>query len=127
MIKLTMNELLNIIPVLRELSTKPFKGVITFKIARLIRELDKETNLFEDARQQLAEKYGIYKEDGTLEVFEDGTVKIQENKIEECNAEIAALLSTEIEINAEKISAEAFNDIDITPAQAITIESLIEY
>lgn len=127
MIKITMNELLNVIPVLRELSTKSFKGATTFKIARLIRELDKETILFEESRHKLAEKYGARKEDGSLDVMEDGTIKIQEDKIQECNEEMTILLTTEIEINAEKISVEAFNDIEISPSQAIIIDALIDY
>lgn len=127
MIKITMNELLNVIPVLRELSTKPFKGATTFKIARLMRELDKETTLFEESRQKLAEKYGARKEDGSLDVMEDGTIKLQENKIQECNEEMMNLLATEIEINADKIAVEAFDDIEISPSQAIAIDALIDY
>ena len=127
MIKLTINELLNVIPILRELSTKPFKGSTTFKIARLMRELDKETTLFEESRQKLAEKYGARKEDGSLDVMEDGTIKLQEDKIQECNEEIMNLLATEIEINADKIAVEAFDDIEISPSQAIAIDALIDY
>ena len=127
MIKITMNELLNVIPVLRELSTKSFKGATTFKIARLVRELDKETTLFEESRQKLAEKYGVRKEDGSLDIMEDGTVKLQEDKIQECNEEILNLLTTEIEINADKIAVEAFEDIEISPSQVIAMDALIEY
>ena len=127
MIKITMNELLNVIPVLRELSTKSFKGATTFKIARLIRELDKETALFEESRQKLAEKYGVRKEDGSLDIMEDGTVKLQEDKVQECNEEILNLLTTEVEINADKIAVEAFEDIEISPSQVIAMDALIEY
>ena len=48
MITMTVNDLLNVIPVLRELLNKPFKGATAFKLARLMRELDKETTLFEE-------------------------------------------------------------------------------
>lgn len=127
MITITVDELLTITPVLRELSTKTFKGITTFKIARLIRELDKEITLFEESRQKLAEKYGARKEDGSLEVMEDGTVKLQEDKIQECNEELINLLATEIEINADKITIEAFDDIEISPSQAIAIDALVDY
>lgn len=126
MIKITMNELLNVVPVLRELSTKTFKGCVTFKIARLMRELDKEVLLFEDSRYKLAEKYGIRKEDNSLDIGEDGTIKIQENKLQECNEEMMALLNTEIEINADKIPFQAFDNIDLTLSQAIIIETFLE-
>ena len=127
MIKITMNELLNVIPVLRELSNKPFKGATTFKIARLMRELDKETTLFDESRRKLAEKYGMLKEDVSFDVMEYGTIKLQEDKIQEFNEEMMNLLTTEIEINADKILVEAFNDIEISPSQAIIIDALIDY
>ena len=127
MIKITINELLNVVPVLQELSNRTFKGSTTFKIARLVRELDKEMILFEQARQKIAETYGKRKDDGSLEILEDGTIKIQEDKIQECNDELVNLLNNEIEINAAKIPVSAFDDIELTPAQAVVIDSLIEY
>ena len=127
MIKITINELLNVVPVLQELSNRTFKGSTTFKIARLVRELDKEMVLFEQARQKIAETYGKRKDDGSLEVLEDGTIKLQEDKIQECNDELVNLLNNEIEINAAKIPVSAFDDIELTPAQAVVIDSLIEY
>ena len=127
MIKTTINEILNVTPVLRELAVKPFKGVTTFKIARLIRELDKETTLFEESRAKLAEKYGVRNENGELDVSEEGTIKLQEDRINECNEELTNLLLTEVEINADALPATAFDEIEISPVQAIALESFIEY
>lgn len=127
MIKLTINDLLNVIPILRELANKPFKGAITFKIARLIRELNKEATLFEESRRVLIEKYGVRKEDGSFEVLEDGTIKLQEDQIQECSEEMNTLLNTEIEINADKIPAETFDNIEISPSQIIILESLVNF
>jgi hypothetical protein len=127
MIKTTINEILNVTPVLRELAVKPFKGAMTFKIARLIRELDKETALFEESRTKLAEKYGVRNESGELEVSEEGTIKLQEDRINECNEELTNLLLTDVEINADVLPASAFDEIEISPIQAIALESFIEY
>lgn len=127
MIKTTINEILNVTPVLRELAVKPFKGAMTFKIARLIRELDKETTLFEESRTKLAEKYGVRNENGELDVSEEGTIKLQEDRINECNEELTNLLLTEVEINADVLPASAFDEIEISPVQAIALENFIEY
>lgn len=127
MITMTVNDLLNVIPVLRELSNKPFKGATTFKIARLMREIDKESTLFEESRQKLAEKFGARDEDNQLVILEDGSIKLQEDRITECNEEMMNLLATEIEINADKIPASAFDDIEITPTQVMAVDVLIEY
>ena len=127
MITMTVNDLLNVIPVLRELSNKPFKGATTFKIARLMREIDKESTLFEESRQKLAEKFGARDEYDQLVILEDGSIKLQEDRIAECNEEMMNLLATEIEINADKIPASAFDDIEITPTQIMIVDVLIEY
>ena len=127
MITMTVNDLLNVIPVLRELLNKPFKGSTAFKLARLMRELDRETTLFEEARQKLAEKYGKRDENGLLIFGEDGNIQLQEDKLAECNEEMLSLLNTSIEINADKIPMDAFAEVEIAPAQAIAIDTLIDY
>lgn len=126
MIIMTIRDLLNIIPVLKELLEKPFKGAIAFKLARLVRELDKESSLFEFSRQKIAEKYGLRDENNNLITDEEGNIKLQQDKINLCNEEMMNLLNTEITISADKIPISAFEDIKITPAQAIIISSLIE-
>ena len=127
MITMTVNDLLNVIPVLRELLDKPFKGATAFKLARLMRELDKETTLFEESRQKLAEKYGERDENGNFVFSENGNIQLQADKLEECNIEMLGLLNTTIEVNADKISMEAFDDIDLAPAQVMAIDVLVDY
>ena len=127
MIKTTIGEILNVTPILRELLAKPFKGPITFKIARLIRELDKENSLFEESRASLINKYGLRNDEGELIFSAEGAVKLQEDKISDCNEELTNLLSTSVDINAETIPIDAFENIEISPAQAIVLETFIEY
>ena len=127
MITMTVNDLLNVIPVLRELLNKPFKGATAFKLARLMRELDKETTLFEESRQKIAEEYGKRDENNSLILNEFGNILIRDDKITDCNNEMTALLNTSIEVNADKIPLEAFDEIDLAPAQAMAIDTLVDY
>ena len=126
MIKLSVEDIFNSVPILKELAEKPFKGTMTFKIVRLIRELDKEITSFEEARNKIADTYAERDEDGNY-VIVNNSIKIQEDKIQQCNEELIGLMNTIVEINAEKIPAFALNDIDISPSQAMAIEELIEY
>ena len=82
MITMTLNDIFNAVPALREISTKEFPGSVTFKIARLIRELDKEIQLFEEERSKIANKYGEKDENGNLVIQEGGNIKILDNKIQ---------------------------------------------
>lgn len=127
MITMTLNDVLRAVPVLREISTKEFPGSVTFKIARLIRELDKEIQLFEEERNKIANKYGEKDENGNLIPQENGTVKIPDEQILDCNKELQSLLETVLEINATKLSFNIFNNIEMTPAQAIDLEAIIDF
>lgn len=127
MIKLTVNEVLNIVPALQELAGKNFPGATTFKIARLIRETDKEVKTFEEERMKIVNKYGEKKENGEVNVKDDGTVKIMEDKIEKCNQELVELLNTEVEINAGKLKEEIFDTVELTPSLALSIEPIIDF
>lgn len=126
MIRLTLTEVMNVGPALQQLAEKSFPGATTFKIARLIREINKEINTFEDGRLQIINKYGIKKENGEIEVQENGNVKIAPENIGECNKELSELLSTEVDINAEKLDISAFEKIELTPTMALAIEPIIK-
>ena len=127
MINLTLGQIASMNEIMGKIMEKPFPASMTFKIARLIRELDKETALFEESRAKLAEKYGVKNENGVLDISEEGTIKLQEDKINECNEELTSLLLTEVEINAEVLPVSAFDNIEISPIQAIALENFIEH
>lgn len=127
MITMTLNDIFNAVPTLREISTKEFPGSVTFKIARLIRELDKEIQLFEEERSKIANKYGEKDENGNLVIQEGGNIKILDNKIQECNEELQALFNTQVEINANKLPVDIFDSIEMTPTQAMNLEAIVDF
>lgn len=127
MITLTLNDIFNAVPALREISTKEFPGSTTFKIARLIRELDKEIQLFEEERMKIANKYGEKDENGNLIPQENGTIKIPDDKVQECSEEFQALFNTQVEINANKLPIEIFDSIEMTPTQAMNLEAIVDF
>ena len=127
MITMTLNDIFNAVPALREISTKEFPGSTTFKIARLIRELDKEIQLFEEERSKIANKYGEKDENGNLVIQEGGNIKILDNKIQDCNEELQALFNTQVEINANKLPVDIFDSIEMTPTQAMNLEAIVDF
>lgn len=127
MITMTLNDIFNAVPALREISTKEFPGSVTFKIARLIRELDKEIQLFDEERSKIANKYGEKDENGNLVIQEGGNIKILDNKIQDCNEELQALFNTQVEINANKLPVDIFDSIEMTPTQAMNLEAIVDF
>ena len=127
MIKMTIMEILNVVPVLQEMAKKSFPGATSFKIARLMRELDKEIQLFDKQRSEIAQEFGEKDASGQLVLTEEGNVKIIESKIKECNEKLASIFNTVIEINADKISYSIFEGINIAPAEALALEPIIDF
>ena len=126
MIKIKLGEIVFLNEIIGRLMEIKFPGQLTFKIARLAREIVKENQIFEEARFKIAEKYGKRKEDGNLQINENGEVTIEPDKYEECNKELTDLFITEIELNVDKIPIDAFEKIELTPRESLIIEGIIE-
>ena len=126
MIKVSLSDIINSASTFKELSEKQLPIRAAFRIARLIRELDKENATFESSRRAIIEKYAMRDETGKVAQADNGNIILQQDKIVECNSELNELLSTEVEINADKISIEDLEKIEMTPAQVYNIEAFIE-
>ena len=127
MITMKITDILNVVPTLQEMANKRFPGATSFKIARLMRELDKEIQLFDKQRAEIAQEFGEKDASGQLVFPEEGNVKIIESKIEECNAKLESIFSTEIEINADKLSYSSIESADFTPSQALALEPIVDF
>ena len=123
MINISLNEIITLVPLLKELINNSFDSSLSFKIGRLIRELDKGLELFVKSRNDIFNKYGLRDSQGNF-ITENNQIKTSEP--EKCNSEIQKLLETKIEIYAEKIPISAFDNLKITPSQAITLDLIIE-
>lgn len=128
MIKITINDMVNVFTTLKDLMDKNFSGSNAFKVARLMRELTKEMEVFDKSRMQVVEKYTLRDERGNPVVDESGNIKIKPDQIIACNTEFSQLLNGEIELNASKLNESVLAEIgDITPAQAMALEPVIDF
>lgn len=123
---LTLNDILNITPVLRKLAGQPFPGKMVFRIAKLIKACENELACFEEARKGVIDRYGARKDDGELDITEDNQIRIQPEKIEDCNREMMELLSNEVEMDFEPLPLSCFDNVELTPNEVIMLEKIIE-
>lgn len=123
---LTLNDILNISPVLHKLSQQSFTGKMVFQIARLIKLVDEELAILDDARQKIIEKYGIRDSEGKLEITDDGQIHISPADYDACNQEFYDLLSTEVNIDAPMLPLSCFDNIQLTPNEAILLGKIVE-
>lgn len=126
MITVSLNDIVNSIDTFQTIIQQPFKGSLAFKIARLARELNKEMDTFNEQRRKIIEAYCLKDENGNLASDDKGNVQIIPEKIQDFNSEFTNLLSTEVEINADKLPMDKIDSFEISPQQMLNIEMFFE-
>jgi hypothetical protein len=117
----------NVIPVLNKLAEGKFLGRKAFVIARLVREINKESETFELTRIELIKKYAEKDEKGELIITDDGNVHISTENLTNCNEELLKLQNTKIEINAEKIPVDWLEEMTLTLTEASILEPFVQF
>lgn len=126
MIEITLNELLDSASVMQELAKKPMKTKVAFQVARLIREIEKEYSLFQDARKGLIERYAEKNENGELKTDENGNFTVPKEKIEIFNKELKEMLEQTLSLNVEPICIEDLGEADFTPADMMLLAPFVK-
>lgn len=126
MIELTVQEMIDSIPTLRELSNKQLKSKVAYRVARLLREVQAESETFETARVSLIKLYGAKDENGNLKADENGNTYIEQDKVAEFNSELTDLLTNKITINGDKLSLDDLGDETFTPQQMLSFSAFLE-
>ena len=108
-------------------SNKQLPVKVSYAIAKNVAKIEAELKTYNLEREKLLKKYSIKDEEGKS-ITENGNVTIQEDKVQEWDKDIADLLEIENEIDIHKFSISEFNnrDYDISPAELMTIDYMIE-
>jgi hypothetical protein len=94
-------------------------------MARLAREITKEVEAFDKVRLEVVQKYADKDESGNLIFTAEDTVHISDENLVSCNNELNEILKSEIELMAEPICEEWFENIELTIEEALALEPFI--
>lgn len=124
--KIKNEVLVNSVQVLRKLNNAELPVRVSYKLAKNIKSIEKELNIYEEEKQKLINKYGEKDEEGKSKVNENGMINILD--VENWNKDIKELLEIEVEINVEKINIDelAKSDLKITPSELTLIDYMIK-
>ena len=125
MIKVTVKEVVIANQILNKLKQNYFNGKVAFVLARVIREIQKENEIFELTRMEIINRYADKDEEGNLLQTENGSIHIAEDQLPECNGELSDMLSTAIELNIEPIKEEWLANAELTLEEAIALEPFV--
>lgn len=117
MIEAKLSDAVNSIEVFNSLVEKPLSARTAYQVAKLIRELNQEINLFQATQAKIAEKYWECNEDGSVKVDEEGYWHISKEKMPDYAKEVNELLASKIEVNAEPIDLNELLEEKFTPIQ----------
>lgn len=115
--KATYKQIVSSIESLGKLSKKELPMREAIALARLIKKLNGELEVFNDKQRELFKKYGT--ED------ESGGFKIEKECQADFSKEFDELLNVEIDIDAEKAVIE--KEIDVEAAIIIDTENFVEF
>lgn len=125
MIKITVEQVLKVNPVLGKLVSNSYTGRIAFAMARLAREITKEVEVFDQSRTEIIRKYADKDENGEVEIKADGTVHISDDNLILCNKELSEVLGANIELTIEPVPIDWFENVELTIEEALALEPFI--
>lgn len=107
--KLKLSDIVNAWPAAQSMATKKLKINPSFWVARQLRKIKSEMELYEDQRVELVRQHGEKKPDGNMHVPPGS------EKWEAFQAEHRALLEEMVEVAIEQRPATYLGDIEIEP------------
>lgn len=127
MIKVAITDILNGTEILQKLSNTELKAKLAWQVSRLLKAVDKEVQEFNETRMTVIKKYGEKDENGELVTDDKGNCKIIAEEVNNFTAELNELVTSEIEINANKIKIEDIENLNFTPAEMNALEAFIDF
>lgn len=127
MIKVNINTLMSVKSVLQELANTKMPAKQSFKILRTLKAVDAEYASIEEVQRNMITNYGKKDENGEYVLDPEGRgYLIAEEHQEEFSKEMGELLTTEVELECEKIDMAMFDNMDLSPNQLLAIEPFVE-
>lgn len=115
MIKVTIDELFDSREALQSLVRKNLPISVGFKVARAVREIQRELNTFEEQRVALVTELGT-----------DDKGMLLDAKVPEFQQKMAELGKVEVELNCEAIEMDKLGDMLIEPRHLINLGYLLK-
>lgn len=114
-----MYKIVNSIDALKELSSTKLKATVSFRVSKILAQVQDTIEHFNNTRQSLFDEYGEQSDDKqTMEIKPENTEKYQE--------EMRELLEEKVEVSANPIKIDDLGDIQIAPSVLSSLSWLIE-
>lgn len=109
---------------LNKLVLEPLPLRVAFKLKGVIKKVDEEFAKYEECRREALKRFGKKKEDGSLELDDNGNVVFEDGSIQEFVKELGELVAVEVSLEKVKIS-ELGENIKITVDELMILDDLL--
>ena len=124
--KLTNKKILNDAMTIGAISNKELPIKVSYALAKNISKLEKELEIYNKEREKLIEKYSVKDKNNKTVIDENNQIQIKDECLEDWNKDIKELQDIEVEIDIHKFKLEELNGYNMTPAELMAIDYMIE-
>lgn len=124
--KLSNEKILNDAEQLVKISQKSLPIKASYAIAKNLAKIESELKIYNKEKEKLIEKYAERDEKGNIIPDENGQIKLKIECIADWNKDIKELLAIENDIAIHKFPISALEGYDMTPAELMLIDYMIE-
>lgn len=125
--KLNMSELLEMDILINKLKDIKTSIKTAYKFSKLGREIAREKEFYQIQLNNIIDKYGEKDENGQFILTDNGAgVRIQKDKMNDCQKEIVELSELEVELTDIKISVEELENFEISARELEVLMPFIE-
>lgn len=122
--KLSNEKILADITNLREISKKVLPIKASYAIAKNLKKIEDELEIYYKEREKLIDKYAEKDENGNVKIDETGFIVFRDK--EGWDREIKELLAIENDIKIHKFPIDVLEGYNMSPAELMLIEYMIE-
>lgn len=108
---------------LLKLTEQPLPAKTAFKLKGITKKVKEEVNSYEDLRKEALNRFGRKKENGELDLADNGHVLFEQEAMQEFIKYLQELMTQEIEITS--ISIKDLGDISLTADDLLNLDELI--
>ncbi len=124
--KVTIRQLADSVGALNELSTKPMKVQVGYRVAKAMIEVTRQLEPFYKVRDKLIEKYDGKTDRGPVIVFSDDSDK-QKETLKKFIEEIDPLMKEEVSLNGvEPLSLKKLGSLEVQPWVFVQLDWLLK-
>ena len=124
--KLSNRRIVEETQIISKVSQKELPVKVSYAIAKNIGKIQSELKVYNAQKEKLIEKYAEKDEQGKVKVSEQNQLTIIPENIDSWNKDLNELLDIENEIDIHKFSFSLLEGYNISPAELMAIDYMIE-